>query len=148
MILIQLQKNNSKHSLMNEQKEKLNLGLYILCNKVELGPWSLPAYKCIVCRKHIKWQLYSTSSDKLNVTFLQGVSSKLDNGIQLSSIVILRASEVLKKLQITPFPSPLWLKHPVFKNIFGSKISWVAVSVSLLYCSVLLLHWPHFCRIW
>ena len=43
MTLIQLQNNNSKHSLMNEQKEQLNLGFHILCTKVELGPWSLPA---------------------------------------------------------------------------------------------------------
>ena len=32
---------------MNEQKEKMNLGLYILCDKVELGPWSLPAYNAL-----------------------------------------------------------------------------------------------------
>ena len=36
MILIQLQKNNSKHSLMNEQKEKMNLGLYTKLNSIHL----------------------------------------------------------------------------------------------------------------
>ena len=54
MILIQLQKNNSKHSLMNEQKEKMNLGLYILCDKVELGPWSLPAYNALCVENILK----------------------------------------------------------------------------------------------